>query len=118
MSDQEKNLRPFHETIVDAIKGASSQELALIATLLKKTVIPKNHSQIIKAWNEQAKAMCCSDGFEGVVESLQRQKNLHDPPVMKTYSSSDNNCPYCQGSYYDIMTEELCKHCGGTGKQK
>ncbi len=45
--------RPFHESIVDAIRHASGSELKCLATLIKSTKVPKGHDEIIEAWNER-----------------------------------------------------------------
>lgn len=50
--------RPFHETIVKAIRQASSVELECLATLIKATSIPEGHQEIIAAWNQRRKEMC------------------------------------------------------------
>lgn len=42
--------RPFHETVIEAIRRASSRELECLATLIKATKIPQNHDKIISAW--------------------------------------------------------------------
>lgn len=44
--------RPFHETIVGAIKRAdSAAEIANLAELIKETIIPDNHANIVLAWD-------------------------------------------------------------------
>lgn len=66
--------RPFHETIVDAIRGASSEELEFLATLIKATDIPKGHDEIIAAWDQRRKGMCWGDEDLGVPADLLEQK--------------------------------------------
>lgn len=47
-------LRPFHETIVEAICRAQRlMEMECLATLIKATKIPKGHDEIIVAWRGQ-----------------------------------------------------------------
>lgn len=47
--------RPFHETIVDAIKRAHVIELQPLALLIVDTKIPKNHDAILAAWEQRLK---------------------------------------------------------------
>ncbi len=46
--------RPFHETIVEAIRHASISDLQCLAVLIKATKIPAGHDEIIAAWNKAA----------------------------------------------------------------
>lgn len=49
-------LRPFHETIVDAIRSVRNKDLvqlALLGNLIRGTRIPAGHDEIIAAWREQ-----------------------------------------------------------------
>ncbi|MCX6714207.1 MAG: hypothetical protein NTX72_00130 [Candidatus Uhrbacteria bacterium] len=48
-----KKLRPFEETIVEAIKTANSSHLELIAILLERTIITKDHALIVSTWLNQ-----------------------------------------------------------------
>jgi len=64
--------KPFHETVVEAIKHASTAELSLLATLLKATKIPADHDKIKEAWQKRIAGMCSEDF--GVSESLDQQK--------------------------------------------
>lgn len=70
--------RPFHETIVEAIRRASSAELECLATLIKATEVPKGHDEIIAAWNERIGALLfgCDNDF-GVPTSLLAQKQAN-----------------------------------------
>ncbi|MEK7452026.1 MAG: hypothetical protein AAB664_01695 [Patescibacteria group bacterium] len=67
-----QKLRPFHETIVDAITTATSSQLVIIRTILKTTVIPKDWDIIIAAWQERCKDMRFDD--EGVIAHLEAEK--------------------------------------------
>lgn len=67
-------LKPFHETIVVAIKDASTTGLACLASLIKTTKIPKGHDEIIVAWNERRKKLFCEDEDLGVPANLLEQK--------------------------------------------
>lgn len=69
-------LRPFHETIVEAIRRASSAELECLATLIKGTEVSKGCDEIIVAWNERRKEMCWGDEDLGVPAILLEQKNF------------------------------------------
>lgn len=74
----ETEQRPFHETIVDAIRQASSTQLECLATLIKATKVPKGHDEIIAAW----KAMCWGKDL-GVPASLLKQKQATTKNVSK-----------------------------------
>ena len=68
-------LHPFHETVIDAIQNVSSlEELKHLAKLIKGTKIPKNHDNIIVAWNDIERKFLGSIGNLGVTASLIRQK--------------------------------------------
>lgn len=45
-----KKLRPFEETIVEAIKTANSSQLEIVAALLEHTIITKDHAFIVSTW--------------------------------------------------------------------
>lgn len=66
--------KPFHETIVEAIRRASSVELGCLATLIKATKIPKNHDAIIAAWNERRQAICWGGNDLHLLADLLGQK--------------------------------------------
>ncbi|MBI2482262.1 MAG: hypothetical protein HYV76_01730 [Candidatus Vogelbacteria bacterium] len=69
--------RPFHETILEAIRQASSTELKCLATLIKATKVPKGHDEIVAVWNERRKAMCWDDEDLGVPANLLEQKQAN-----------------------------------------
>ena len=58
--------RPFHETIVEAIRCASSANMECLAMIIKATKVPKGHDAIIAAWEERRKAFCWGDEDFGV----------------------------------------------------
>lgn len=64
--------RPFHETIVDAIFQTEGNlgQMQLLADLIRETVIPKNHSSIIRAWDKVSKGK----NFLGIPEDLREQR--------------------------------------------
>ncbi len=70
-----KALRPFHETIIDAINSASSDNLEALMSLVSKTKIPANHDAIIEAFNDKKKGMgWLEEAGQDIIESLLRQK--------------------------------------------
>ena len=73
---QEKPRRPFHETIVDAIRFTSAKELELLADLIKGTKIPKNHDQIIAAWKNRCLELGWGNSDLGVPADLLEQKEI------------------------------------------
>lgn len=71
MSDS--TLKPFHDSIVDAIQRTQSGlELSRFGLLIKETKIPKGHDDIIDAWNEKAAHFGIND--MDVAESVRAQK--------------------------------------------
>ena len=66
--------RPFHETIVDAIRRADGHEFQCLAMLIKATKIPKGHDEIIVAWNQRRQEMVWGDEDLGVPADLLKQK--------------------------------------------
>jgi hypothetical protein len=74
MAQPNGEVKPFHETIVPAIQRASTRELEYLASLIKKTKIPKNHDVIITAWNKRCEEKGRGDDDFGVTASLLAQK--------------------------------------------
>ncbi len=68
---EEQTRRPFHETIVEAISRAPSDDLACLAKLIIATKVPKGHDEIITAWKKRT--VFFIDTF-GVSASLLEQK--------------------------------------------
>ena len=67
--------KPFHESIVEAISGASAGEMRILASLLRQTKVPNNHDQIIQAWTNRRRDLDLNDGFDqGLVEGLLEEK--------------------------------------------
>lgn len=53
MTEEIVQRRPFHETIVDVLESVRHhKELRPLGTLIKETEVPKNHDEIITAWNQ------------------------------------------------------------------
>jgi len=48
-----KQRRPFHESIVDAIRRASYNDMRCLGRLISETKIPKGHDEILAAWNQR-----------------------------------------------------------------
>ena len=74
MQTTEVMKRPSHETIVEAIRRASSRELECLATLIKATKIPKGHDEIIATWNQRRQEMAWGSVDLGVPVDLLKQK--------------------------------------------
>lgn len=74
----EKKLRPYHETVKDAIRRSTNEGLSDLATLIKETKIPDDQVDqidgIILAWREKLHAMCWGDIDLGVPAALLKQK--------------------------------------------
>ncbi|MEK7103332.1 MAG: hypothetical protein AAB870_03220, partial [Patescibacteria group bacterium] len=61
MSDIER--KPFHESVVDAIKSAKAEELKIIAGIIITTKIPKNHEEIVNAWRQRLDDLGLSNDY-------------------------------------------------------
>ncbi len=78
--------RPFHETIVDAIRRIPVYNLPILADLICETTIPKGHDEIIAAWKEKMNGMLDEGGFGiDVVASLMEQKRESENPPEMTH---------------------------------
>ncbi|MBI2097598.1 MAG: hypothetical protein HYT46_01540 [Candidatus Vogelbacteria bacterium] len=73
---EQTELRPFHETVVEAIARVNSyDELNSIANLIKATKIPKGHDEIVMAWDQRLQGMGCGKHEDrGVPANLLAQK--------------------------------------------
>ncbi len=68
-------LKPFHESIVDAIQETSHWErLNTLGKLITMTKVPKDHDIIIDAWNRKIAELNIGGPWHPVVESLEAQK--------------------------------------------
>jgi hypothetical protein len=68
-------LMPFHEAIEYVIYQANSKvEMFCLAKVIKATIIPKNHDEIIAAWNSTMKLMFGKTDDLGVPAHLLEQK--------------------------------------------
>lgn len=77
METEQVAKRPFHETIVNAIRRASTRrELKCLAALIKETDIPQGHVEIIAAWNQRLRMRWMKRWYKdlGVPANLLRQK--------------------------------------------
>ena len=73
--------KPFHESIVDAIKEATNRtDMKLLEGLIKRTKIPKNHYAITLAWRQTCGIMGWQDDH-GVSVDLQEQKQEAEAKV-------------------------------------
>lgn len=68
-------LRPFDETIVDALADATVQQMQCLADLIKNTKISRNHDKILAAWNTRARLLSVTGRVEdyGVTSYLLQQ---------------------------------------------
>lgn len=67
--------RPFHETIVGAIRHAfNANEMECLSLLIKKTKIPRGHGEIIAAWKQRTRDLGLPSDALGVVSDLLEQK--------------------------------------------
>ncbi len=65
---------PFHESVVIAIRAASTrEELDFLGYLIRWTLIPKNHDAIITVLKRRMTDMGIAD-MEGVLEHIESQR--------------------------------------------
>lgn len=80
------SLRPFHETIIDAINRCSAPstgEILRLFQLIKETVIPKGHVEIVAAiekYFDFPGAEKWADEISGVKNALLAQRLRRRPP--------------------------------------
>ena len=72
--------KPFHESVVDAIRNASLRsEMRLLATLIRSTNIPRGHEEIAAAWKERCGCLSMED--PGVLGDLEDQRRWAEARV-------------------------------------
>jgi len=74
LRDNDQDGRPFHETIVDAIREATGTEMHCLARLIKRTVIPKDHGRISAAWQERCRVVFGPTEDLGVMDVLRAKE--------------------------------------------
>ncbi len=65
---------PFHESIIKIIKEASGETMLSLVDLIKITEIPRNHDEIITAWNTRWQELGLPNLDVGVETNLLKQK--------------------------------------------
>jgi hypothetical protein len=66
--------RPFHETIVDAIRRArNSDQMDCLGALIMETKISENHDEIMAQWLCQRRRIGCSFDGLGCLEAQKRE---------------------------------------------
>lgn len=110
----ESTLKPFHESIVDAINRAEGEGVAVayaLAELIKGTKIPKGHDAIIEAWSTRVARERRDKGWAygnlGIPESVKAQKAAAERPETCHPSHETRSS---DASTYDVV----CKNCGAT----
>ncbi|MFA4942818.1 MAG: hypothetical protein WC564_04240 [Patescibacteria group bacterium] len=63
---------PFHKAVIEVIKNASTNDLSLLATLIKMTRIPGDYQKIKECWQKRTEEMACEDF--GIIKSLRIQE--------------------------------------------
>lgn len=67
-------LKPIHESIVDALYQAPRAYVSCLGYILLTTKMPKNHAQILEAWNTVSADLCFTNELRFVPECLMAQK--------------------------------------------
>lgn len=74
MGDRDER-RPFHESIVVAIAEViNAHQLRCLGSLIKATIIPEGHDEIIEAWEKRLADFDYSPVEYGVSASILEQK--------------------------------------------
>jgi len=68
--------RPFEEVIVEVVSNAGRYDLPVLATLLRKVVIPSVQlcDAICVAWNAKQVSMNLTGDYLGVLAAMERRK--------------------------------------------
>ena len=80
MVEAKKRL-PLHEWIVKAINNSSFVGIHELVPILTEVAIPKNHDEILEAWNSKRKRLHLENDF-GVTSSLLEQKKEAEEKAM------------------------------------
>jgi hypothetical protein len=74
----ESTLKPFHESVVDAINRATIRnELGVLAMLISETKIPKGHDAIVEAWTAKCQELGYNDPLD-VSDGVLAQKHVEE----------------------------------------
>ena len=68
--------RPFHETILNAIRQATVAGIHALAPLVIETIIPENHDEILSAWKERCQELGIESSAYLITETLLEQKKI------------------------------------------
>lgn len=71
--DNGSTLKPFHDSIVDAINRADAAAMSVLAQHIKETKVPKGHDAIVEAWTAKVAELGLNDDL-GVADSVMAQK--------------------------------------------
>jgi hypothetical protein len=83
-------LKPFHESIVDAIKQAElSFHFQILAQIIKTTKIPKGHDEILAAWERQISEAGLNNDLD-VIASVLEQKQAEEKKAAEKAVASAN----------------------------
>jgi hypothetical protein len=77
-----EDLKPFHESLVEAIKRVrDGNDFSVLAGLIRTTKIPAGHDEILAAWEERTQQLPGAsakhwdeDGYLGIPGFLRKQK--------------------------------------------
>ncbi|MFH1170201.1 MAG: hypothetical protein V1704_01435 [Candidatus Vogelbacteria bacterium] len=87
---EQTGLRPFHETIVEAIEQIwSSEEAGVLARLIKRTKISKDHDKIVTTWKRKLGEFGQSEDYLDVPANLLEQKKEAEKGETDLASSFD-----------------------------
>ncbi|PKM91289.1 hypothetical protein CVU82_01675 [Candidatus Falkowbacteria bacterium HGW-Falkowbacteria-1] len=81
-------LKPFHESIVDAIDLCQEKDIFILSSILVNTKIPKNHNVIIAAWEKKIEELSCPD-YDVVDAILEQKKEAEEKSVDVTFLTDD-----------------------------
>jgi hypothetical protein len=93
-----KTLKPFHESIIDAINRCGYGTIRFLAEVITKTAVPENHDAIIDAWVAKAAIMRFAPHYQ-VTESLLAQKK-----------ALENGAKIEQKPFHESIVEILTKN--------
>lgn len=104
MSKENKNKetrKPFHESIIDAIRAISTQDDAIhrhmgyriLGRMIMTTTVPKGHDAITEVWLSRNDWNLCTEDTDEVVGSLLEQKREAEESEKAKVQAKEESTP-------------------------
>jgi len=101
--------KPFHESIVEAIRMASSMDLTFIGVVLMATVIPQGHDEIAGAWMKRCAEMRWHPANTALVahDILQQKDDLQKAKAAKAEEKGGESNTTQEHARYFSLTDKV-----------